>query len=180
MLDIHCHQGVVNRQGQGRTSSVPNRDKSSRQANAHPTSRDLESSLSKTFRTKSARTQSLACAKMLSDCNHGYKLEYWRIQKNRVGGPQYPRRGNLILDTLCPRLWREQTRVSQERSGVVPSPISSPGYQTRPHAIVSARAAKTDVYDVSGTTENDSSSIVVIPNAVTAPYLRIAVTGQTE
>ena len=38
----------------------------------------------------------------------GAEVTYRNIWRNRGGGPQFPRRGNLILDTVCPQLNSEQ------------------------------------------------------------------------
>ena len=67
-----------------------------------------------------------------------------------------------------------------ERRGAVPPQISSPGWRTRPRTIVSSRAADTNIYDKFGTMENATSYIVVVRNATTDLYLRIAANGETK
>ena len=112
-------------------------------------------------------------------CTYGAALAYRRKRRHRKGGPQCPRKGNVILVTNYPHRDSTPARTRIERYVTVPAQISFPGKQARPHTIASSKGAHTNIYDDLGMVDNTFPFQVVALNAFNFPFFRIAVEGDT-
>ena len=78
-----------------------------------------------------ARAMAISCKVVAWKCDYRPELAYRSSQRNRRGGPQFPCRGGLTLDTSYLRQGGKQ-QAGSERHGAESLRISSPGWQTRP------------------------------------------------
>ena len=90
------------------------------------------------------------------------------------------RKGDLTLVTVNQQRCSKPAKTHMDGRDAVSPQISSLGGRVRPRMSVSSKGAYTNIYDDLGTKGDANSYKVVVRNAFTHPYLRIAVKKITE
>ena len=93
--------------------------------------------------------------------------------------PPSPKREPLPGYDL-PTEGNKPARTRTARRGAVTSHVSAPVKQARPRGIVASKVVYANIYDELGTMGNAFSYTVVVRNAISDLYLRIAVSRETK
>ena len=88
--------------------------------------------------------------------------------------------GNLILLTINPHRDRTPARTRMDRHSFVSPQILPLDWRARSQTTVPSERAHTNIDDDLDAMENTFPAQVVVRNAIMAPYLHVAVKGETE